>query len=275
VLLPVPFSPQSRVRSKWIDTGSSQRRPLTAEDGLPRGLVTANGAVVGPKFEFAGLDNTTTTPGYVSYSALGAAGVRINYPIAVDAVDIQGSSSEASYLGQPAYRISLASAVLGQNDRYVQYEAELLNGSGSVLSSFRILSHTDRELLVDPDSNVLPNSATQLRVMAKFFKIVTNTSEGLGPTHTPVGGNPIPVSNVRIGFAFHQNPQAGTGRFPADEQQFLRDFNDPAFLAWVQANGAPRYVQWDVLFDMGFAGQSLTPSTPRPELHFLRLPFRF
>ena len=90
------------------------------------------------------------------------------------------------------------------------------------------------------------------------------------------GALPIPVANVRIGFAFHKDPQSGpTGRFPANEQLFVRNLQDPDFLAWVQANGAPRYVQWDVIFDMSFAGLGLTPSTPRQELHFLRLPFRF
>ena len=243
--------------------------------------MTQNGAVVGPTFEFAGLNNTTivpgTTPGagYIHYAPLGSSGVRIDFPIAIAPVAIQSMTGGASYLGQPAYRISLATPALGQADRYVQYEAELLNSSGSVLTGFRILTHTDRELLLDPGTDVLPGDATMVRVTAKFFKIVTNTSEGLGTVYVPPGGSPIPLANVRIGFAFHQNPQAATGRFPTDEQDFVRDFNDPDFLAWVAANGAPRYVQWDALFDIGFAGQSLTPTTPRPELHFLRLPFHF
>jgi hypothetical protein len=89
---------------------------------------------------------------------------------------------------------------------------------------------------------------------------------------------------VRIGFAFHQNPNPTnilTGRFPSDsENNFLSNLEDPAFLAWVATNGAPRYVQWDVLFDMAYKPgvaqpPSLTPTTPRPELRFLRLPFRF
>jgi hypothetical protein len=44
-------------------------------------------------------------------------------------------------------------------------------------------------------------------------------------------------------------------------------------------HGAPRYVQWDLVFDLAFADQSvapsLSPTSPRLELSFLRLPFRF
>jgi hypothetical protein len=151
-----------------------------------------------------------------------------------------------------------------------------------VLGGFRILSHTDTELLLDPTSGALPTNATKFQVRAKFFKIMTNGTEGLGSV-VP-GSNPTPLANLRIGFAFHNNPQAGlSGRYPPNEQEFLRDLNKPEFLAWIAQQSAssngrnrhPRYVQWDVIFDLDFAGQGLRPTTPRPELHFLRLPFRF
>ncbi|MBL8750474.1 MAG: hypothetical protein JNK78_15025, partial [Planctomycetes bacterium] len=44
---------------------------------------------------------------------------------------------------------------------------------------------------------------------------------------------------------------------------------------YVATNGLPRYVQWDVIFNLTFSPTSLNPASPRPELHFLRLPFRF
>ncbi len=66
-LMPVPFNAKSRVRSKWIDTGASQRRALTSVDNQPRGLITAGGAQVGPVFEFAGLDVSSVVAGYVDY----------------------------------------------------------------------------------------------------------------------------------------------------------------------------------------------------------------
>ncbi len=284
ILLPTPFGALSRARSSWIDTGSSQRRPLAQADNGARGIVVSGTTTVGPKFEFAGIQTVGSTPGYVSYEQLGQAGVRISYPIAVGASPLASIASNATFLGKPAYRLTLAGPVLGEADRYVQHEAELLNATGALLVGFRILSHTANELLVDPGVDVLPTGATQLQVRAKFFKIVTNQAEGLGSVYVPTGGVPTPIANVRIGFAFHQNPNPANilvGRFPStSENSFISNLNDPAFLAWVATNGAPRYVQWDVLFDMAYkpglpVPPSLSPATPRPELHFLRIPFRF
>ncbi|MGC6486034.1 MAG: Ig-like domain-containing protein [Planctomycetota bacterium] len=285
-LMPVPFNAKSRVRSKWIDTGFSQRRALAAADNQPRGLVTTGGAQVGPSFEFAGIDIASTVAGYVDYETLGSA-VRIRYPVAVQPVALASIDTSATYLGEPAYRISLGAAALGQDNRYVQYEAELLNNAGSVLAGYRILSHTQDELLVEAEAGLIPSQASQVQVKAKFFKIVTDGSEGLGSTYQESVSNPtpIPLANVRIGFAFHQDPDPTNilaGRFPAtSEQDFVRDLNDPQLQAWIATNGPPRYVQWDVLFDMAYhpsnpaLSQTLTPSTPRPQIEFLRIPFRF
>jgi len=282
-LLPCPFSPQSRVRSNWIDTGSSQREHLTPDQSSQVGLqaerrVADDGAVLGPVYEFAGID----AQGYLSYLPFGQNNVKIDYPRVVDPVAVAGLAGDASYLGKPAYKVTLATAALGETNRYVAYEGELLNHLDVVLAGFRILSHTESELLLDPISGALPINATKFQVRAKFFKIITNGIEGLGTV--VAGTNPTPIANLRIGFAFHNNPQAGlTGRFPPNEQQFLRDLDHPDFLAWINqqsaaANGRnrhPRYVQWDVIFDLDFAGQGLRPTTPRPELHFVRVPFRF
>ena len=285
-LMPVPFNSKSRVRSKWIDTGASQRRELTVADNQPRGLITAGGAQVGPVFEFAGLETNSQVAGYVDYETLGSS-VRIKYPVAVPATPIAGIDTQASYLGQPAYRITVDAPSLGEDNRYVQYQAELLNSAGSILTGYRVLSHSGNELLVEASAGLVPSQATQVQVKAKFFKIVTNGSEGLGSTYQESVGNPtpIPYSNVRIGFAFHQDPDPSnilTGRYPSSsEQDFVRDLNDPGLQAWIAANGAPRYVQWDVVFDMAYhptnpaLSQTLTPSTPRPQIEFLRLPFRF
>jgi hypothetical protein len=273
VLLPVPFSAKSRLRSKWIDTGVSRRREIGAPDGMPAGLVDA---AAGPIYEFAGLDPSR---GYVDYVAAGGA-VAIAYPLRFGPAPIVSSEAAASYLGAPAYRVTLAQAVPGPAQRYAQYEAELLDAGGTVVGSLRILGHSDTRLLLDPESGVLPTAASQLQIRAKFFRIAVNGTEGLGPVYSPLGSTRlIPNGNVRIGFAFHQDPKAGTGRFPADGQQFLHDLHDADFLDWITAHGAPRYVQWDVVFDLSFAHDSvppsLNPSSPRLELHFLRLPFRF
>ena len=282
-LMPVPFNSKSRVRSKWIDTGASQRRGLTAIDNDPRGLLLSNGAQVGPTFEFAGTDVASVVAGYVDYEVVGQS-VRVRYPVAVAATTLASIETDATYLGQPAYRLVLADATLGEANRYTQYEAELLNSAGSVVAGYRILRHTDRELIVEAAAGAIPTQADRVQVRAKFFKVVTNGSEGLGPTYSALGGLPIPISNVRIGFAFHQDPDPTNllaGRFPASsEQEFVRDMNDPGLQAWIATNGAPRYVQWDIVFDMAYkpgpaTPPALNPSTPRPQIDFLRLPFRF
>jgi hypothetical protein len=282
-LMPVPFNAKSRVRSKWIDTGSSQRRPIAAADGLPRGLVTATGAEVGPRFEFAGTDITSIQAGYIDYEVIGQS-VRVRYPTAVGATPMVDIDSDASYLGSTAYRIRLGDAVLGEDNRYASYQAELINTAGSVLVGYRILSHTADEMVVEPTAGLIPSTAVAVQVRAKFFKVVTNGAEGLGPTYSEAGGAPIPVANVRIGFAFHQDPDPSdllNGRYPDSSlQDFVRDMNDPGLQAWIAANGHPRYIQWDVIFDMAYkpgpaVPPALTPSTPQPQLDFLRIPFRF
>jgi hypothetical protein len=285
VLLPCPFSGRSRARSQWIDTGASQRRPLAVEDGLARGIVTTGTTVVGPRYEFGGTSTTGSLPGYADFIPLGNSGVRINYPVVVTPTPIASLSTNATYLGNSAYRLTVANPAFGADNRYTQYEAELLNGTGAQLASFPILRHTATELLLDPGVDLLPTSATQVQVRAKFFKVITNTAEGLGPVYLPGGsGSPLPIANVRIGFAFHRDPDPANilnGRFPStSENDFVFDLNSSALQAWIATNGAPRYVQWDVLFDMQFKPgisqpPSLNPTTPRPELHFLRLPFRF
>jgi hypothetical protein len=282
--LPVPFNAKSRLRSKWLDTGVSRRRPIPADDGLPRGLEMTGNTITGPAYEFAGLDLTTNEPGYVHYEVVGSTGVKILYPTVVSPTDVAGYNAADTYLGSPAYTVDLAAAVMGsQDDRYRQYEAELLNASGGVVGSFRILSHTANKLWLAPDANALPSGFVRAQVRAKFFRIVTSGSEGLGPVYLPNGLPAVPNANVRIGFAFHQDPAAGPSRrYPLDPKQFVYDLNDQGLLNWIALpnNGAPRYVQWDVTFDMvyernGTVAPSLSPSSPRPELHFLRIPFRF
>jgi len=250
ILLPVPFSAKSRVRSKWIDTGSSQRRQIAAADGQPRGVVAGDD---GPIFEFAGIDTPTSVatpgyhalPGYVAYRPLSGA-VEIAFP-----TPVVGAVPIASVFADGLdYRVTLAEPALGEPNRYAQYQAELLNDANAVLGGFRILSHTSQSLLVAADGDGLPAGATKLQIRAKFFEIVTNGAPGLGPTYT-YAGTTVPNANVRIGFAFHRDPSSSvpTDRFPADAQEFVHDVDGlfapgSAFLAWVGAGPKPRYVQW-------------------------------
>ncbi|MBL8751498.1 MAG: hypothetical protein JNK78_20260 [Planctomycetes bacterium] len=278
MLLPVPFAARSRLRSQWIDTGATSRRDLLAEDLDPRGVVTSGGAVAGPQYEFAGLDTAT---GYASFTVQANTG-RLVYPTVVNATGILTRNENSSFQGKPAYRVELTSAVLGDiADRYSHYEAELLNATGSVVGSFEILSHTNRTLVLSTEGGALPASATQARVLAKFFKVITNGVEGLGATYLSSSGDRLPNSNVKIGFAFHQNPASATAtRFPAAANTFVYDLSNPSTQQAIRNLHAP-FVQWDIIFDGEFrvspsdGPPALGPATPRPEIHFLRLPFRF
>src|SRR4030095_4371481 len=130
-LMPCPFSPRSRVRSKWIDTGSSQREYLRPGSTRPtdpasaeltfqdeRRVADQNGAVLGPIYEFAGID----AQGYLSYSPVGQSSVKLEYPTAVAPVAVAGLAGDASYLGKPAYKATLPTAALGEANRYAAYE---------------------------------------------------------------------------------------------------------------------------------------------------------
>ena len=288
VLLPTPFSNKSRLRSRWIDTGATARRGLVAADPFPRGIVEQGGAQRGPKFEWLGVNDQpgSVALGYANYVVSQGLANTV-YPQVIPAsgsggVAIQNRNANASFLGRPAYRIVLAQPAMGTtDDRYVHYEAELLDASGALLGSYRILSHTASELVLSPEGGPLEVAATQARVVAKFFKIVTNGVEGLGSTYAGGQGGRVPVANIRFGFAFHQNPQdPNAQRYPATPGTFAYDLSDPAVQEAVRALGAP-FVQWDILFDTAFRSNAqdvppaLNPETPLPELHFLRLPFRF
>ena len=140
-------------------------------------------------------------------------------------------------------------------------------------------------MLVSPDAP-LPADADRLQVQARFFKVATNELIGLGPTYEGVNGKPVPVANVRIGFAFHQDPsqalQFGDDpmRLPTKVGDYLYDMTDPAVQEQVRLFEAA-FVQWDVLFDLTFRRTEfdvppfLSPESPRSALRFLRLPFRF
>ncbi len=278
VLLPSTLQSRSRARSKWIDTGLSQRRGVPGPDGLPRGLDVSGGALVGPLFGFAGTD----AQGYTKHTVLGVNNVRSDFDTVVAKTAIADIETSSSYLGAPAFRIQLASDVLGDDQRFVQYEAELLNASDAVLQGYGIITHNADTLWVDPTRGPIPTNAVSLRVRAKFFEVRVNGNEGLGATYGENGGTQVAQTNVRIGWAFERDPTPGSTsgeRYPPTDGEFVYDMDEQGLLDYL-GNGAPRYLMWDVTFDLryrpgGASPPIVTPSTPLPELRFLRMPFRF
>jgi hypothetical protein len=276
ILLPVPFGSKTRLRSGWIDTGSSSRRPVGAGgDGQPRGLDTTTG-LTGPRYEFAAIDPAT---GYC-VTEIQSSSARVVYPTVVPLTPL--ASPPENDTTQGIYRVTLATPALGTvDDRYSQYECELLSANGLVMGSFRILSHTNQVLRLSPESGPLPATAVQARVRSKFFRFVTNGQDGLGGSYIGSAGGRVPNANARIGFAFHQDPSdSAAQRYPSTPGTFTYDLANPQVQEDIRALHA-QFVQWDVIFDTTYktipADQPtpLGPSTGRPELHFLRLPFRF
>ena len=290
ILLPVPFGTKTRVRSRWIDTGSTVRRGLLVDDNLPRGVIETGGAQRGPKYEFAGLsdfDGTlqTTQPnrGYASFRRVGNTAFS-KFPTIVPASAVLAQPVATTFQGDAAYRIDLVApaAALGTvADRFTDYLVELLDANDQRLAAFRMLSHNDRQLIVASDGQAMPGSVAKAQVLASFFEMITGETRGPGPTYIGASGSRVPIANVKIGFAFHQDPASLTAqRLPATPGEFLYDLEDPAVQEQVRQLGAA-FVQYDVLFDTGFklqtadAPPSLSPNTLRPEIRSLRLPFRF
>jgi hypothetical protein len=189
-----------------------------------------------------------------------------------------------TFQGDAAYRIDLVApaAALGTvADRFTDYLVELLDANDQRLAAFRMLSHNDRQLIVASDGQAMPGSVAKAQVLASFFEMITGETRGPGPTYIGASGSRVPIANVKIGFAFHQDPASLTAqRLPATPGEFLYDLEDPAVQEQVRQLGAA-FVQYDVLFDTGFklqtadAPPSLSPNTLRPEIRSLRLPFRF
>lgn len=297
ILLPSPFAPTSRGRSRWMELGAAVRDRLDSNPapGVARVVVTPAGTEPKPDFGdptlgFAGTSNAANNAGYATFDNQG----KLSFPTVSiggsTSFALAGLSTSATLDGAAAYLAELVTgASLGTvADRYVGYRLGFLDGNGANLGDFRILSHNERFVFLAPDA-AAPSGAVSCRVLAKFFDVSTDGAAGLGPTYAiDAQGNQAPVANLRIGFAFTTDPRAGFGaqRWPngtvPTEERYEFDLLNPAFLAWLQTNH-PRYVQWDVLFNTTYhpsnpgnsSGQSLSATTPRPAIEFLALPYRF
>jgi hypothetical protein len=142
-------------------------------------------------------------------------------------------------------------------------------------------------------------SGLRLQIVAQFFDVRTDGRPGLGPTYLNIDGLQTPIANVRIGFAFHQDPSQALAqgndplRFPPLVGSFLYDgdsaggppldLSDPAVQDQIQGLHS-QFIQWDIQFNTRFsetepgntrAASNLSPASPRPEVLFLVIPYRF
>ena len=249
ILLPGTISPRSHMRSQWIDTGRSTRRPLS-QFGLASRTIRENTAaklLAGPTYSFGGTnaEQNMSSPrykwrGYLDYSQT-VSGVALLAPAVLAApATISSVVGTSSFEGQPAYQVKLAQPVLGViSDRYSQYQAQFINTAAAVVAEYRIVGHDNQFLYLSPDQGPLPTNLSNLtlQVVAKFIDVRTNGAPGLGRTYTKTIGQTttnVPVANIQIGFAFHKNPGPGSptkgddpNRLPAEVGTFLYDLADP------------------------------------------------
>jgi hypothetical protein len=171
-------------------------------------------------------------------------------------------------------------------NRWSQNRCELLDGTNAKVGELRILAHDEKTLWLAADGAPFPDpqGIARVRIVAKYFDLVTNHSPGFGGVKT-TGTKPVPVANVRIGFAFHEDPSQGLAngldpkRYPQAVGTFAFDLSDPGAIAAMR--GKP-FVQWELLFNTLYTEapgnlrpEGLDPGAPLPEIHSLVVPYRF
>jgi hypothetical protein len=285
VLLPTPFAPLTRARSRWIDTGATARlADATGSTNAPRTFVEQldnadptnpfTNLKAGPTYLFSGTIHQTGQPqGYVRYRQTDL-GVERDVPAVLpNALAVAEVVATANWQSTPAYLVRLAqsSSVLGQvPGRYTGYRADLRNNLGSSVGAYRILFHTDREVYLSTESGALPEDAvTSVQLLADFIGFRNTEGDGFGSTVVENGRN-VPLVNVRVGFAFHVNPRSpqftapgvDARRYPNDITKFLHtlDLQRPEVMQAIRSlgkeNGATKgavAVQWDLLFNSAFS----------------------
>ncbi|MCA8957332.1 MAG: hypothetical protein KDC87_14755 [Planctomycetes bacterium] len=297
ILMPAPFGTRSRVQSRWIDLGSSPRRmTVLGGDGQPRGVQQSGnfklGESFGPRPEFVGVKTgVDDLSGYVKTKDDNLGGVVIDYPTVDNAAGLRVATitGNVAYRGQTVYEVALqapSTVLAAEPNRYTNYLAELSEGS-TPLGGFRILGHDGQTLFLSAESGSLDNVAANssrtisLTVAAKFFSVFTKGVEGFPQTFQGTSSGRLPKANVRLRFAFHQNPKdSAAKRFPTTG--FFADWDNATTIKELNEGGY-RFVMYDILFNTQYEEdptnfpntEGLSPDTPRPELRYLRLPFRY
>lgn len=311
ILLPVPFGPLSRLRSRWIDTGATARREdPTGNEPAARTFVPYvdpreptnpfTNLLAGPTYVFGGtVHEAGEAQGYVRYRQTPSGVEREVQDALPVALLVAAVTAEASWRGQPAYRVDLQSSspLLAPRERYVGYRAVLQAQLGEPLDSYGIVWHDDRSLLLSPDAGPLPDRAVgRVQVQADFFGLAQTDGETFRTSRFEQGRR-VPTANVRIGFAFHVQPSRPRmvgardwNRVPRDPTAFLHSLDRarPDVMRELRELGKAEgrtegatAVQYDLLFNAqfselppGYLG-SAAASAPRPVLHWLVLPFQF
>ncbi|MEO0480708.1 MAG: Ig-like domain-containing protein [Planctomycetota bacterium] len=296
VLLPAPFGPTSRARSRWIDVGFNGRVPVTTEPpvGEARRVVIPMGEesiVFGDPDN--GFSSTSLDPSFEGYGVFEASTGEFAPPVVdfggTEDFGIAAINTEAMFEGTPATSITLAGITLPGENRFTGYRLEV-DAGGPSLGDFFILGHGTDTVFVRVEGT-FPTTATTARIVAQFFGVSVDGTPGLGSTFPASGQLTSPQSNIRVGFAFTTDPLSTDpmDRWPSttNVSDFEFDLTDPMFRQWVTDN-RPQFVRYDVLFNTQFDPTRPSEGNVRPgglvssggdielpSLEYIVLPYRF
>ncbi len=300
IVMPVPYSRFSQVRTRWIATGATLRRQVTNTGPGARAILSP--AVPGPDYFFSGIQTAGKTAGYVATDP--ATGQYSPAPIPLGpqnlkVVQLASAPVSGVHRGQPVYELALSQGVLPSDGSYANYRAYLHGAHNKVLGEFRIVGHSSSVCFLDRNDGALPEGILGLSIHAKFFDVLTPDANnvlkpGLGETFA-MSNALHPATTLQLGFAFHKNPsnpdlyQLGgksydRNRFPQELGTFARDLASSsarAALAKLQYPFAKLQVRFNLNYNPkdpdNLAGPNpVSPSSTRiPQLHKILLPYRF
>ena len=295
VVMPAPFSQYSQARTRWISTGASVRREASTG---PRAISPGKG---GPEYFFSGLNQVGNSAGYIrtSTSTGTYSPAKVELAGNVDESTFQSLTENGTqFRGQSAHVLEIGSALLPSDGELTNYQVRFYDAIGAELRDFRILGHDADTVWLEAASGATPSNAVTFSVLSKFFEVITNGNEGLGPTYLAGSvGNPerFPVANVQMGFAFHKDPanpdffsQNGQrfdrNRFPQNINEFLFDLESTGATSKREELRQLRYpfAKMMVRFNIDYNEADPTtsragvgPDSVRPGLRFVLLPYRY
>ena len=245
VLLPVPYGSRSRARSGWQAIGAVPRRSLTSPDGEPRGVVGGSG----PQFVLPQLDD-----GWLRWRNLGAQMLPDGEVMLASPAPVNGAATER-WRGLDSYVLGLGVSIATEPDRFAGMQAELLGAGGELMRTLPIRGSDGNRVWLEP-VDVLPNGVVSLQV--RDWTVQADYSGGPSPaSYAGAGGARVPQSNVRLGFAFHRDPEHALGsgfdpdRLPHEVGTFYRGQLTTSEQQQLDQLG-PSHVMWDVTMEQAY-----------------------
>ncbi|MCA8972736.1 MAG: hypothetical protein KDC95_23310, partial [Planctomycetes bacterium] len=302
VIMPVTYGRNSTFESRYVATGSTVRRVVSNPLGEVRATTSVpqydpSDEVYGPAWFFNGIETAGSDEGFLRTNrATGLLEIPVKTINGLSKFSVTSADGTAiDYRAMSAYRVRLDADRLPDDGSLNNHVARLMDGNGAGIGDFRILGATARELFLDAREGALPSGVASVEVLEKFFEVVTEGIEGLGPIFD-LQTDRYPIANVQLGFAYHKDPsrpdivtQGNTlidrNRFPQALGTFLYDVETDGTGSQRELLRKAHYpfAKVKVRFNLNYnptdpstAGPNpVSPTTRRPALRFLRLPYSF